>query len=128
MKRLARLCIFILCFCGSAQAVELDPPSSAELCGRCHRAIFEAWKGSSHAQAMESRIFQDAMELAETEFGANGRKTCLKCHSPVGVAFGDWNLQKKISWEGVTCDYCHSVRQVSLSGPNPKANCHLHLG
>ena len=96
MKRLARLSIIILCFCGAAQAVQLDPPSSAELCGRCHRAIFEAWKTSSHAQAMESRIFQDAMELAETEFGANGRKTCLKCHSPVGVAVGDWNLQKKI--------------------------------
>jgi len=122
MKRLARLSIIILCFCGAAQAVQLDPPSSAELCGRCHRTIFEAWKSSSHSQAMESRIFQDAMELAETEFGANGRKTCLKCHSPVGAALGDWNLQKKISWEGVTCDYCHSVRQVSLSGPNPKAS------
>lgn len=121
MKRLAGLCLFVVCFCGSSQAAELDSPSSAERCGRCHRTIFEAWKGSSHAQAMENRIFQDAMELAETEFGANGRKTCLKCHSPVGVAFGDWNLQKKVSWEGVTCDYCHSVRQVSLSGPNPKA-------
>ena len=25
-----------------------------------------------------------------------------------------------MSWEGVTCDYCHSVREVSLKGPVPK--------
>ncbi len=121
MKRLIGFLALILFSTGFGLAVELDPPSSAELCGRCHRTIFEAWKSSSHAQAMESRIFQDAMELAETEFGANGRRTCLKCHTPVGTAVGDWNLQRKVSWEGVTCDYCHSVRQVSLSGPNPKA-------
>ncbi|MFN8007809.1 MAG: multiheme c-type cytochrome [Terriglobia bacterium] len=121
MRRAAVLGIFGLFLSCISQAAELNPPSTAEMCGRCHRSIFEAWKSSAHAQAMESRIFQDALELAETDFGATGRKTCLKCHSPVGVASGDWNLEKKISWEGVTCDYCHSVRQVSLTGANPKA-------
>jgi hypothetical protein len=121
MRQLVGLLVFLLFPAGYAWAVDLESPSSAEFCGRCHRTIFDAWRSSSHAKAMESRIFQDALELAENEFGASARKTCLKCHSPVGSAVNDWNLQKKVSWEGVTCDYCHSVRQVSLGTSNPKA-------
>jgi hypothetical protein len=113
--------ILLLALSSSIRSSELEPPSSAELCGRCHRAIFEAWKTSSHAQAMESRLFQDALDLTESNLGAGARKTCLTCHSPIGVATGDLGLRMKVSWEGVTCDYCHSIRNVSLTGVNPKA-------
>ncbi|MBI3473452.1 MAG: hypothetical protein HY013_19015, partial [Candidatus Solibacter usitatus] len=99
----------------------LDSPASAELCGRCHRAIHAAWKTSSHAQAMESSLFQDALDMAEAEFGAGGRKVCLGCHSPIAVQTGDLALIKKVSWEGVTCDYCHSIQDVALGAGNPKA-------
>ena len=105
--------------CGAVQP--LDTPASAEACGRCHRAIHEAWKLSAHAGAMESRLFQDALELTETEYGADSRKVCLECHSPVAVRIGDFRLLRKVSWEGVTCDYCHSVREVTFEGANPKA-------
>jgi nitrate/TMAO reductase-like tetraheme cytochrome c subunit len=104
-----------------ASSAGLEAPTSAEFCGSCHRAIQESWKTSSHAQAMESRIFQDALAVAEDRFGARVRATCLKCHAPVAVEIGDLALRRKVSWEGVTCDYCHSVRDVSLAGPNPKA-------
>jgi hypothetical protein len=104
----------------SAKGADMTPPASAELCGRCHRGIHEAWKTSSHAQAMESRLFQDALALAEGDFGVEARKTCLECHAPIAVKIGDLRLEKKVSWEGVTCDYCHSVREVSLDGPVPK--------
>jgi hypothetical protein len=30
-------------------------------------------------------------------------------------------LLRKVSWEGITCDYCHSVQSVSMTGPNAKA-------
>ena len=45
----------------------LESPGSAEVCGRCHRAIHESWKSSAHAQAMESRLFQDVLEMAEAD-------------------------------------------------------------
>ncbi|MGO9097040.1 MAG: multiheme c-type cytochrome [Bryobacteraceae bacterium] len=106
--------------CGAVQP--LDTPASAEACGRCHRAIHEAWKSSAHANAMESRLFQDALELTETDYGTDSRKVCLECHSPVAVRIGDFHLLRKVSWEGVTCDYCHSVREVTLEGANPKAS------
>lgn len=99
----------------------LESPTSAEFCGRCHQAILDAWKLSAHAQAMESRLFQDAVEVAETSFGVSARRTCLKCHAPIAVEKGDLSLRQKVSWEGVTCDYCHSVKDVSLAGGNPKA-------
>jgi len=99
----------------------LDPASSAEVCGGCHRAIHDAWKTSAHARAMESRLFQDALEMAERDFGAGSRKICLGCHAPLAVHGADLGLVKKVSWEGVTCDFCHSVREVATTGPNPHA-------
>jgi hypothetical protein len=102
---------------GSVSTADMTPPASAEVCGRCHRGIHEAWRTSSHAKAMESRLFQDALALAEGDFGPDVRKTCLGCHAPIAVKTGDLRLEKKVSWEGVTCDYCHSLREVSLAEP-----------
>ena len=58
-------------------ASERDSATTAEVCGRCHRSIQEAWKASSHSKAMESRLFQDALEMAETDLGAGVRRHCL---------------------------------------------------
>jgi Cytochrome c554 and c-prime len=79
----------------SARGADMTPPASAELCGRCHRGIHEAWKTSSHSQAMESRLFQDALALAEGDFGVEARKTCLECHAPIAVKIGDLRLEKR---------------------------------
>jgi hypothetical protein len=104
-----------------ASAGKLSAPASAEQCGRCHRAIFESWSTSAHARAMTSPIFLDAFDAAENEFGAEARKTCLGCHAPASALLGDADLVRKVSWEGVTCDYCHSLREVKQDGPNLKA-------
>lgn len=108
-------------------SAELSVPSSAEFCGDCHRAIEEGWKQSAHSQAVEGRLFLDALKLAEADYGASARKTCLGCHSPIAVQTGDLALVKKVSWEGITCDYCHSIREVTLAGPNPKATVDYSL-
>ena len=122
-KRMKTLAPIILLFLlpAIARSAGIEPLSSAEVCGHCHRAIHEAWKSSSHAQAMESPLFQDALEMATADFGSSGRKTCLGCHSPLIAQTNDAALQKKISWEGITCEYCHSMRDVNTTGPNPVA-------
>jgi hypothetical protein len=99
----------------------LESPSSAEICGDCHRAAQESWKASGHAHAMDSRLFQDVLHYTEADLGSEARRTCLGCHSPLAIATGDAGLRTKVSWEGVTCDVCHSFREVSMTGPNPKA-------
>jgi len=120
-------CALVLFFCATARAVDLKPPSSAELCGDCHRAILDGWKRSAHSTAMESRLFQDALKGAEAEFGVQARKNCLGCHAPVGVLTGDLDLVRKVSWEGITCDYCHSIQDVTTAGGNPKAKVEFTL-
>lgn len=106
---------------GAAAAEKLPAPASAEICGDCHRAIAEGWKRSAHAAAMESRLFQDSLKAAAEEFGPEARKVCLACHAPIASLVGDWQLDRKVSWEGITCDYCHSIREVAESTGGFKA-------
>ncbi|MFB3923704.1 MAG: multiheme c-type cytochrome [Terriglobia bacterium] len=113
--------------CRVSLAADLKPTSSAEACGDCHRAIHAGWKKSAHATAMESRLFQDALKVAESEFGAQSRRVCLSCHSPIAVQTGDLDLVKKVSWEGVTCDYCHSIEDISEASGNFKARVEFSL-
>lgn len=103
-----------------AAPVELERISSAEMCGRCHRDILRAWKTSLHAQALEDPLFLDALDLATDSFGAKARAACLGCHAPTVPYSGDSKLVEKVSWEGVTCDFCHSLKAVAVTTGTPR--------
>ena len=119
--------ILAITVAGTLWGRNLEPASSAEFCGRCHRAILEAWKTSAHAKAMESPVFQEGLEMTEASLGAGSDKVCLSCHAPLAALIQDTSLRQKVTWEGVTCDYCHSVRSVSLVNGNRKAAVELSL-
>ncbi|MCW5978135.1 MAG: hypothetical protein KIT09_08655 [Bryobacteraceae bacterium] len=127
MMRRTTLTLLPCLLAGTAAGADLAPISSSEVCGNCHRAIHTAWKASAHARAMESRLFQDALELAEGVSGPSAKKVCLGCHAPLALRTGDLALKQKVSWEGVTCDYCHSVRSVSTGKANPEATLEFSL-
>ncbi|HJQ98563.1 MAG TPA: multiheme c-type cytochrome [Candidatus Polarisedimenticolaceae bacterium] len=111
--RRAVLAIAILSASSSLVSGKLPTPGSAEQCGICHRAIYDAWHSSSHAIAMTSPVFLAAEGEAERDYGREARKVCLNCHAPMAARLGDEELTRKVSWEGVTCDYCHSIRSVA---------------
>lgn len=121
MRAATSLLFCIGLFFPYSAAAQTRFPRTAEYCGGCHREIYDGWKKSAHAAAMESRLFQDAEKAAEEDYGSSARRVCLGCHSPAGVAVGDLGLVRKVSWEGITCDYCHSIRDVSLGRGNPVA-------
>ncbi len=125
LRPLFRFLMFSCLCTAAASAQELQVPASAETCGDCHRAIHEGWKKSAHATAMESRLFQDALKLADADLGPSARRACLNCHSPLGTEVGDLTLTRKVSWEGITCDYCHSIRSVTFEDGVPKASVQL---
>lgn len=93
--------------------------TSAEECGRCHRDIHRYWKSSMHAQAADNWRFQDALHAVKKtgEYGVEA--LCARCHAPAAVYTSDTRWERQSTWEGVTCDFCHSVREVRLSAERP---------
>jgi hypothetical protein len=104
-----------------AAADDWSLPRSAESCGDCHRYGFAIWNSSRHARALDSRLFRDTMRFTKLDFGDEAGRSCLSCHAPLAGPGNDPELRLKVTWEGVTCDYCHSVREVSLAAANAVA-------
>ena len=119
--------VLAIVFAGTLWGQKLEPGSSAEFCGPCHRAILDAWKTSAHAKAMESPLFQQGLGMTRASLAAGSDMTCLTCHAPLAGLIQDTGLRQKVTWEGVTCDYCHSVRSVSMVNGNRKAAVDLSL-
>jgi hypothetical protein len=111
----------------SSGAESWSTPRSAELCGECHRTTFAGWEQSRHARAFDSRLFRDTLWWTQNDFGAEARQSCLNCHAPLVQVGDDPNLQLKVTWEGVTCDYCHSIREVSMTSSNAVATFKFNL-
>lgn len=93
--------------------------TSAAVCGRCHVAIYEGWKGSMHADAVNDPVFYPIFLETSRETGGKSDPLCLSCHAPTTRMTKDWQMRNPLTREGVTCDFCHSVRGVKLGAPDP---------
>ncbi len=89
---------------------------SAESCRQCHPVQYEQWRGSAHAYAAVSPMF-NRFDQAMTEYtrGTVG-SFCVRCHSPVGIQLKiprDQSLldAPPVVREGVTCIACHRVKE-----------------
>ena len=109
----------------TATDIALDPG----ICGTCHAAQFEAWRGSLHAAAMGPGLLG---QLAEMDAGARDEhQDCIRCHAPLAeqadslaaaLASGR-NLAESSSGgakpshlHGMSCAACH-VRGYQRYGP-----------
>jgi len=88
--------------------------ASAVSCAKCHRDIYNYWKESLHAQALDDHIFQAAFMVALKEKGDDARKICLGCHAPTTTFNGDAKAWLSLTGEAVTCDFCHRISEVSI--------------
>jgi len=70
------------------------------VCRACHSDIVEQWKGSRHAQAFSSPIFQQNWAQRGSGVG------CLECHTT-----GSDPATGKVAFEGVICEACHGPFQ-----------------
>ncbi len=104
----------------AAQRTTRPALTSAEECGRCHRDIYRYWKASLHAQAADDPRFQVAFTRLKEDSGRTDIDgLCLRCHAPALLQGQDTKWERKVSWEGVTCDFCHSVRSVTADARAP---------
>jgi hypothetical protein len=99
--------------CVTAAAGEESQVTSSVVCGTCHRDIYAMWRSSSHASAVENVVFLDALHEIQASDPATGR-LCLGCHAPLAETIRDPSLTQQATWEGVSCDTCHSIVSVEL--------------
>jgi len=74
----------------------------ARRCGECHAVIHQAWATSAHANADRSPIYRALR-------AASGRDDCDRCHAPLRALVPH---DERLAAEGVTCDVCHTLREV----------------
>lgn len=91
--------------------------SVSEECAKCHQAIYKVWSNSMHAKAIEDPIFKLDYLHALNDYGDTIRGYCIHCHSPTVRYTGDIYLKNRLSQEGVSCDFCHSINSVDLENP-----------
>jgi hypothetical protein len=101
--------------CHSAPpVVEDNRITPSAVCGTCHRDIYQMWRSSAHASAMLEAVFFDAYRDTEAHDAATAR-LCLGCHAPLTRVSPDPALVAQATWDGVSCEACHSLVSVELA-------------
>ncbi len=88
-------------------------------CGRCHREIFQEWKGSMMSKSFthawdDVEYFKLALPHAGKLKKVEGvRAGCIACHSPIAFLSGDIPPKRPSKGtranEGVSCEICHQI-------------------
>lgn len=108
----------------------IEAYEEAAWCGECHGDIYAEWAVSTHGRALQTgHVLNDFPDntannersLADIErFGADldplgGDEPCVACHAPLSF-YGDDELPvletDTVAAEGVTCAFCHTLRDV----------------
>ena len=95
--------------------LQKDSLTSSQICGKCHQSIYNTWKESMHAKSLEDPVFNGAYAEVYKNTAGAAKYNCLKCHAPAVLINNDYDLKQEITKEGVTCDFCHSVKDVNLT-------------
>jgi hypothetical protein len=100
-----------------ASASPSGPYTSARACASCHRLIHQYWSESAHARSATSPAYLEGLEAAVAAASDKQavRVDCLWCHAPTVLLTGDYELKQQITREGVSCDFCHTVKDVDLA-------------
>jgi hypothetical protein len=88
---------------------------SAESCGTCHKDIYSVWRTSVHARAVSNPVFQELYQEALEVTDGEAKHLCLTCHAPTVLVTGDFDMADAVTREGVTCDFCHSLKDTHLT-------------
>ena len=97
----------------------------SQLCGECHKDIYEQWKSSMHHFASFNNQFYKASILHMQELsGTRGSKWCAGCHDHAVFFNGRFErpikeqLETPEAQNGLGCVSCHSIVHVGSSMGN----------
>jgi hypothetical protein len=97
----------------------------SELCGSCHKDIYEQWKSSMHHFAsFNNQFYRKSVEYMQSIDGTKGSKWCAGCHDH--AVFFNGRFEKPIkdqidtpeAQNGLGCVSCHSITRVDSSMGN----------
>ncbi len=109
--------------CDGLRGIESESPgpsgpapfAAAATCGECHPNHLAEWEASMHAYGGVDPVMLRMEELAAKEAGGSGLgESCIGCHAPSAERAGD--RSRALLAEGVSCDVCHSMRDVPPVG------------
>jgi len=88
-----------------------------KVCSTCHRAIYDEWSKSMHANAWENKWYQPDFLLAHQQTEGATDLLCGACHAPIAARTGllppaDGSQFDATSRRGISCDFCHTVSGV----------------
>ncbi len=116
--------------CAAYRWVDPRPdPSNQQNCGNCHQEIYDEWRLDAHSRSARNRRLLNLYDgsdwqgrpdrgwnlLAEHPHGAG---VCASCHAPTaepeGLGSDDLRRVSGVPAEGVHCDACHKIQDVSV--------------
>lgn len=103
----------------ATMAINENGFDSSATCGKCHAQIYSQWKGSLHSQATADPIFRAAYFEAHYKSNGKAAKLCLRCHAPTSEITNGYDLDITLTGEAITCDFCHSVKDIHLEKDFP---------
>ncbi len=68
-----------------------------------------------HSMSIEDPIFKASYMESYFNTAGESKFNCLRCHAPMTLVNKDYDLKQEITREGVSCDFCHSVKKVDLN-------------
>jgi Tfp pilus assembly protein PilF len=97
----------------------------SELCGSCHKDIYQQWKSSMHHFAsFNNQFYRKSIEYMQSIKGTQPTKWCAGCHDH--AVFFNGRFDKPIEGQidtpeaqnGLGCVSCHSITRVDSSMGN----------
>ena len=92
---------------------------TSEMCGRCHRDIYDEWRGSAHHfSSFNNQWYRRSIEYMQDVVGTEPSKWCAGCHDHAVFFNGrfDRPIREQIdtpeAQAGLGCTSCHSVVHV----------------
>ncbi|MEW5901370.1 MAG: multiheme c-type cytochrome [Acidobacteriota bacterium] len=116
---LISMTVLTVFFFGSIKELKTGNPAkisttSSKVCQKCHVEIYNTWKNDLHAMSIEDPMFMASYMESYLLSTGEAKSLCLPCHAPVVNMNKDFDLKMEVTKEGVSCDFCHSIKAVHL--------------
>src|SRR5204863_3704272 len=92
---------------------------TSEMCGRCHREIYDQWNSSAHHfSSFNNQWYRKSIEYMQDVIGTQPSKWCAGCHDHAVFFNGrfDRPIKEQIdtpeAQAGLACTSCHSIVHV----------------